>query len=160
MDTRDVDLRRYGLVMLAVSRDEELTERLLGIARIAKIDDVPLFVEAIEVCQHSQRDEILGVIAQTNHKISRPGSEDDSATRRRPIHVELTDFTAENAGKRSFNLHGKIIEQLVSRHLIQHCSWNPYIDCHQITSARVLRQNMDAFSAVAGRLVFGVGGAG
>ncbi len=59
MDTRDVDLRRYGLVMLAVSRDEELTERLLGMARIAKIDDVPLFVEAIEVCQHSQRDEIL-----------------------------------------------------------------------------------------------------
>lgn len=57
--TRDDDLRRYGLVMMSASRDDDLTERLLRMARLAKYDYVPLFVEAVEVCNHPDRDDTL-----------------------------------------------------------------------------------------------------
>lgn len=54
-----MDLRRYGLVLLAASRDDNLADRLLRMARLAKYDDVPLFVEAVEVCNHPDRDTTL-----------------------------------------------------------------------------------------------------
>lgn len=57
--THDDDLRRYGLVMMAASRDDNLTDRLLRMARLAKYDHVPLFVEAVEVCNHPDRDPTL-----------------------------------------------------------------------------------------------------
>ena len=56
MDTAHVDLRRYGLVMLAASRDEELTERLMRLAGMARLADVTLFIEALEICRHPERD--------------------------------------------------------------------------------------------------------
>jgi hypothetical protein len=56
LSTRDDDLRRYGLVMMSASRDDDLTDRLLRLARLAKTDHVPLFIEAIEVCNHPDRD--------------------------------------------------------------------------------------------------------
>ena len=59
METRDMDLRRYGLIMLATARDVELSERLLRLARLARLDDAPLFVDALEHCQHPQRDSTL-----------------------------------------------------------------------------------------------------
>ncbi len=59
LDTRDADLRRYGLVMMAAARDDELGERLLRMARTARRDDVPLFIEALEICQQPGRDETL-----------------------------------------------------------------------------------------------------
>ena len=55
-DTTDVDLRRYRLVMMAVARKAELSERLLRMARLARMDDLPLFIEALEICQHEERD--------------------------------------------------------------------------------------------------------
>ncbi len=57
--TRDLDLRRYGLVMMAAARDEELSERLLRLARVCRQEDLPLFIEALEICQHPLRDELL-----------------------------------------------------------------------------------------------------
>lgn len=57
--SRDGDLRRYGLVMMAAARDDELSERLLRMARLARADDVPLFIEALEICQHQERDMTL-----------------------------------------------------------------------------------------------------
>lgn len=57
--TKDHDLRRYGLVMMAAARDDELSERLLRTARLARREDIPVFVEALEICQHPQRDEAL-----------------------------------------------------------------------------------------------------
>lgn len=59
LSTRDADLRRYGLVMMAAARDDELSERLLRMARLARKDDVPLFIDALEICQHPERDEML-----------------------------------------------------------------------------------------------------
>lgn len=59
VSTRDFDLRRYGLVMLSASRDDDLTDRLLVMARLAKLADVPLFVEAVDVCNHPDRDTTL-----------------------------------------------------------------------------------------------------
>lgn len=59
MQTRDIDLRRYGLIMLATARDDELSERLLRLARFAKLDHVAQFVDALEVCQHPERDHTL-----------------------------------------------------------------------------------------------------
>lgn len=59
LSTRDDDLRRYGLVMMAASRDDDLTDRLLRLARLAKYDHVPLFIEAVEVCNHPDRDSTL-----------------------------------------------------------------------------------------------------
>ena len=53
------DLRRYGLVMMAAARDEELSERLLRMARLARADDVPLFIAALEICQHQERNATL-----------------------------------------------------------------------------------------------------
>ena len=59
MGTRDIDLRRYGLIMLATARDDDLSERLLRLARLAKLDDLPLFIDALELCQHPERDNTL-----------------------------------------------------------------------------------------------------
>ena len=61
-DTRDIDLRRYGLVMMAAARDAELDERLLRMARLARPDDLPLFIDALDICQHPQRDETLDLL--------------------------------------------------------------------------------------------------
>ncbi|MCY4061106.1 MAG: hypothetical protein OXG53_01925 [Chloroflexi bacterium] len=57
--TRDADLRRYGLVMMAAARDEALGERLLQMAKTARVDDLPLFIEAVEICHLPARDEAL-----------------------------------------------------------------------------------------------------
>ncbi|MCY3833859.1 MAG: hypothetical protein OXG85_12660 [Chloroflexi bacterium] len=57
--TRDEDLRRYGLVMMAAARDDELGERLLRLAKSARVEDLPLFIEAIELCLLPTRDETL-----------------------------------------------------------------------------------------------------
>ncbi len=57
--TRDADLRRYGLVMMAAARDDELGERLLRLAWLARREDLPLFIEAVELCHLSARDEAL-----------------------------------------------------------------------------------------------------
>ena len=59
LTTHDDDLRRYGFVMMSASRDEELTNRLLRMARLAKYDHVPLLIEAVEVCNHPDRDMTL-----------------------------------------------------------------------------------------------------
>lgn len=59
LSTKDDDLRRYGLVMMSASRDDDLADRLLRLARLAKYDHVPLFVEAVEVCNHPDRDVTL-----------------------------------------------------------------------------------------------------
>ncbi len=58
-DTRDADLRRYGLVMMAAARDDALSARLLRMSRLARQEDIPLFIEALEICQHRERDETL-----------------------------------------------------------------------------------------------------
>ena len=65
-DTTDVDLRRYGLVMMAVARNVELSERLLRMARLARMDDLPLFIEALEICQHEERDVTLATLRRRN----------------------------------------------------------------------------------------------
>lgn len=59
LSTRDADLRRYGLVMMAAARDDELGERLLGMAKVARRDNLPLFIEAVEICHLPERDEAL-----------------------------------------------------------------------------------------------------
>ncbi len=59
LSTRDADLRRYGLVMMAAARDDELGERLLRLAKTARADDLPLFIEAVEICHLPARDETL-----------------------------------------------------------------------------------------------------
>ncbi len=59
LSTRDADLRRYGLVMMAAARDDELGERLLRMAQTARREDLPLFIEAVEICHLPQRDEAL-----------------------------------------------------------------------------------------------------
>lgn len=57
--TRDRDLRRYGLVMMAAARDDDLGERLLQMAKTARREDMPLFIEAVEICHLPARDEAL-----------------------------------------------------------------------------------------------------
>ncbi len=64
LTTRDDDLRRYGLVMMAAAREEELSDRLLRLASLARKDDLPLFIEALEICQHAERDETLASLQQ------------------------------------------------------------------------------------------------
>ena len=59
LSARDVDLRRYGLVMMAAARDDELGERLLGLAKLARADDLPLFIEAVEICHLPDREDTL-----------------------------------------------------------------------------------------------------
>ena len=68
MTSKDVDLRRYGLVMMAASRDDELGERLSRMSRLAKLDDVPLFIEALEISQHPERDATLTRLRQRQNK--------------------------------------------------------------------------------------------
>ena len=62
LSTRDADLRRYGLVMMAAARDDELSERLLRLAKTARREDLPLFIEAIEICHLPERDEALAAL--------------------------------------------------------------------------------------------------
>ena len=62
--TRDDDLRRYGLVMMAAARDDELGERLLRLAKNARRDDLPLFIEAVELCHLPARDETLASLGR------------------------------------------------------------------------------------------------
>ena len=50
LSTRDADLRRYGLVMMAAARGDELGERLLRLAKVARADDLLLFIDAVEIC--------------------------------------------------------------------------------------------------------------
>lgn len=61
-ETRDTDLRRFGLVTMSAERDDELTERLLRTARLCPLSDVPLYIEAIEVCAHHDRDDTLDML--------------------------------------------------------------------------------------------------
>ena len=60
--TRDADLRRYGLVMMAAARDDELGGRLLRLAKLARMDDLPLFIEAVEICHLPARDATLELL--------------------------------------------------------------------------------------------------
>ena len=62
LSTRDADLRRYGLVMMAAARDDELGERLLRMAKLARREDLPLFIEAVEICHLPERDETLAAL--------------------------------------------------------------------------------------------------
>lgn len=62
--TRDADLRRYGLVMMAAARDDELGERLLRLARLARADDLPLFIEAVEICHLPEREAALATLSR------------------------------------------------------------------------------------------------
>ena len=64
LSTRDTDLRRYGLVMMAAARDEELGERLLRLAGVARRDDLPLFIEAVDICHLPQREEMAEKLRQ------------------------------------------------------------------------------------------------
>ncbi len=59
LSTRDVDLRRYGLVMMAAARDDELGRRLLSMAKLARASDLPLFIDALEICHLPEREEAL-----------------------------------------------------------------------------------------------------
>ena len=62
LETRDGDLRAYGLIMLAAARDDELSDRLINLARTARRGDLPHFIKALEICQHPQRDETLRLL--------------------------------------------------------------------------------------------------
>ena len=62
LSTRDADLRRYGLVMMAAARDDELGVRLLQLAYVSRTDDLPLFIEAVELCHLPARDEALAAL--------------------------------------------------------------------------------------------------
>ncbi len=62
LETRDADLRRYGLVMMAAARNDDLGERLLRLARRARADDLPLFIEAVEICHLPGRDKALALL--------------------------------------------------------------------------------------------------
>ena len=62
LSTRDTDLRRYGLVMMAAARDDDLGERLLGMAKLARAGDLPLFIEAVEICHLPEREETLSTL--------------------------------------------------------------------------------------------------
>lgn len=57
--TRDADLRRYGLVMMAAARVDELGGRLLQMAKTARREDLPLFIEAVEICHLPEREAAL-----------------------------------------------------------------------------------------------------
>ena len=59
LSTRDADLRRYGLVMMAAARADALGERLLRLAKTARREDLPLFIEAVEICHLPAREEAL-----------------------------------------------------------------------------------------------------
>ena len=59
LSTRDVDLRRYGLVMMAAARDDELAARLLHMAKFARSESLPLFIEAVEICHLPAWDKAL-----------------------------------------------------------------------------------------------------
>lgn len=59
LEARDADLRRYGLVMMAAARNDDLGERLLRLARRARADDLPLFIEAVGICHLPERDAAL-----------------------------------------------------------------------------------------------------
>ena len=48
--------------MMAAARDDELSERLLRMARLARREDVPLFIEALEICRHEERDATLATL--------------------------------------------------------------------------------------------------
>lgn len=58
-DTYDMDLRRFGLVMMAAERDDRLADALIRMAHLCPLNDIPLYIEAIEVCNHRERDETL-----------------------------------------------------------------------------------------------------
>lgn len=59
LETRDADLRRYGLVMMAAARVDELGGRLLQMAKTARREDLPLFIEAVEICHLPEREAAL-----------------------------------------------------------------------------------------------------
>ncbi len=59
LSTRAEDLRAYGLVMMAAARVDELGERLLRLAKRARRQDLPLFIEAVEICHLPAREETL-----------------------------------------------------------------------------------------------------
>ena len=59
LSTRDADLRRYGLVMMAAARADKLGERLLRLAKTARHEDLPLFIEAVEICHLPAREKAL-----------------------------------------------------------------------------------------------------
>jgi len=62
LSTRDTDLRRYGLVMMAAARDDDLGERLLSVAKLARANDLPLFIEAVALCHLPEREETLATL--------------------------------------------------------------------------------------------------
>lgn len=64
LSSRDVDLRRYGLVMMAAARADELGERLLRMAKLARRDDLALFIDAVEICHLPERENALEKLRQ------------------------------------------------------------------------------------------------
>ena len=72
IETRDIDLRRYGLVMMAAARDADLSARLLQLARLSRLDDAPLFIEALDICDHPERDATLALLRKRVTPASRP----------------------------------------------------------------------------------------
>lgn len=57
--TRDADLHRYGLIMMAAARDDTLRDRLYALARFSPLARVDHFIEALELTSGSARDSLL-----------------------------------------------------------------------------------------------------
>lgn len=66
--TRDTDLHRYGLIMMAAARDDTLTERLYALARLSPLARVANFIAALELTSSSERDDLLETLHRRQKK--------------------------------------------------------------------------------------------
>lgn len=64
--TRHDDLHRYGLVMLAASRQPDLISMLYRLARFSPLERVGSFIEALELTTHAERDTLLAQLHKRN----------------------------------------------------------------------------------------------
>ncbi len=62
--TRSADLHRYGAIMLAASREPDLTALLYRLARQSTLARVDNFIEAVELSSGDERDAILALLAK------------------------------------------------------------------------------------------------
>jgi len=60
--THDLDLHRYGVIMMAASRKTPLVERLFRLARLAHRDYIANYIEAVELTAHPERDTLLDTL--------------------------------------------------------------------------------------------------
>ncbi len=61
-ETRDVDFHKYILIILATARDDQLTDRLIQLAKVTPLKHIPNYLDALDLTHHPEHDALITML--------------------------------------------------------------------------------------------------